>query len=114
MKSWMDGANFNMLMLCLTEVFGDFKFKDYARKGGSLNLSQGIAWYAGVIFFLIRSLRLNDVIWVNGMWDGASAAIESLFAYYMFGERLEKSSQYFGLVLIIIGLFLLKNGVPGY
>jgi multidrug transporter EmrE-like cation transporter len=101
----------NMLGLCLTEVFGDFKFKDFARKGGSGNFAGGIMGYIGVIYFLINSLRMNDVIWVNGMWDGASALIETLFAYFMFGERLEKPSQYLGLVAIIGGLFLLKNGI---
>ena len=26
-------------------------------------------------------LRLNDVIWMNAMWDGGSALIETLFAF---------------------------------
>lgn len=99
----------DMLMLCLTEVFGDFKFKDYARKGGLGNFAGGMAGYAGVIFFLIRSLRMNDVIWVNGMWDGASALIETLFGYFVFGERLAHDHQYIGIALIVLGLFILKN-----
>ena len=105
------GANWNMLMLCLVEVFGDFSFKNFARGGGAGNFVSGIAWYIGVIYFLISSLMMNDVIWVNGMWDGTSALIETLFAYFMFGERLAKPSQYLGLVAIIGGLFLLKNGL---
>jgi multidrug transporter EmrE-like cation transporter len=111
MTNVIAGPWFNMIALCLTEVFGDFKFKDYARKGGAGNFAGGMAGYAGVIYFLIKSLRMNDVIWVNGIWDGASALIETLFAYFLFGERLEKPSQYLGLVAIIGGLFLLKNGI---
>lgn len=105
------GPNWNMLGLCLVEVFGDFQFKNFARGGGIENFAGGIAGYIGVIYFLIASLFMNDVIWVNGMWDGSSALIETLFAYFMFGERLAKPSQYLGLVAIIGGLFLLKNGL---
>lgn len=105
------GPNWNMLGLCLVEVFGDFQFKNFARGGTIGNFAGGIAGYIGVIYFLISSLMMNDVIWVNGIWDGSSALIETLFAYFMFGERLGKPSQYLGLVAIIGGLFLLKNGV---
>lgn len=105
------GPNWNMLGLCLVEVFGDFQFKNFARGGGIENFAGGVAGYIGVIYFLIASLFMNDVIWVNGMWDGSSALIETLFAYFMFGERLAKPSQYLGLVAIIGGLFLLKNGL---
>ena len=63
-----------------------------------------------VIYFLIRMLRLRDVIWVNAMWDGGSALIETLFAYFMFGERLKQPVNYAGLALIMLGLFMLRNG----
>jgi multidrug transporter EmrE-like cation transporter len=65
---------------------------------------------AGVIYFLIRMLRLKDVIWVNAMWDGGSALIETLFAYFMYGERLNRPVNYAGLALILLGLFMLRNG----
>ena len=103
----------NLLLLCLVEVYGDFKFKAYARSSNDDGLSsfiQGCAGYAGVIFFLIRMLRLKDVIWVNAMWDGGSALIETLFAYFMFGERLNRPVNYAGLALIVLGLFMLRNG----
>ena len=104
-------STLNILMACIFEIFGDFQFKFFAREGGSLNFGGGLLGYVGVIFFLIRSLKQGNVLWVNGMWDGASALIETLFAYFMFGERLEKPTQYLGLVAIIGGLFLLKNGI---
>ena len=102
----------NLLLLCLVEVYGDFKFKAYARSDidGVPLFIQGCVGYAGVIYFLIRMLRLKDVIWVNAMWDGSSALIETLFAYFMYGERLNHSVNYAGLALIVLGLFMLRNG----
>ena len=110
----MDNPWTNLLLLCLVEVYGDFKFKAYARSTNDADgvplFIQGCAGYAGVIYFLIRMLRFKDVIWVNAMWDGGSALIETLFAYFMFGERLKQPVNYAGLALIVLGLFMLRNG----
>jgi multidrug transporter EmrE-like cation transporter len=102
----------NLFLLCLVEVYGDFKFKAYVRSSddGLSSFIQGCAGYAGVIYFLIRMLRIKDVIWVNAMWDGSSALIETLFAYFMYGERLNRPVNYAGLALIVLGLFMLRNG----
>jgi multidrug transporter EmrE-like cation transporter len=107
----------NLLMLCLVEVYGDFKFKAYARSSANTSESeitklfiQGCVGYMGVIYFLIRMLRTKDVIWVNPMWDGGSALIETLFAYFMYGERLNHCVNYLGLVLIVLGIFMLRTG----
>lgn len=97
-------------MLSIAEIFGDFKFKDYARLGGWGNFAQGLLGYSGVIYFLIKSLRVGNVIYVNGMWDGVSAILETLAAYFILGERLNNTWQYLGLVLLITGLFLVKMG----
>jgi len=45
---------------------------------------------------------------VNNAWDGMSSLTESLFAYVVLGERFDHWSQYVGLVMIVVGLFLLK------
>ena len=103
-------SNFDIMMVSLAEIFGDFKFKDYARLGGWDNFTQGLVGYAGVIYFLIRSLRVGNVIYVNGMWDGISAVLETLAAYFILGERLNNKWQYIGLVLLIAGLFLVRRG----
>lgn len=68
---------------------------------------QGLAGYAGVIFFLIRSFKSANVLYVNGLWDGISGIVESLAAILFLGDRLEPI-QYAGLVFIFIGIFLLK------
>ena len=100
--------------MSLTEIIGDFGFKGVARQGGALNWATGLGGYVGVIFYLIRSLRTGNVTYVNGMWDGVSAILETAAAYFLFGERLNSVSQYAGLGLIIAGLFILKSGGVAY
>jgi len=71
-------------------------------------LGYGILGYVGVIFFLIKSLRGSSVMMVNAAWDGISALIESIAAYFILGERLSDPNQYIGIGLIVCGLFFLK------
>jgi multidrug transporter EmrE-like cation transporter len=94
----------------LAEIFGDFSFKDFARGGGPLAFGKGMVGYAGVIFFLIKSLRVGNVAYVNGMWDGISGLIETLAAIFIFGEKLNGWIQYVGLAMIIGGTFCLHSG----
>jgi multidrug transporter EmrE-like cation transporter len=47
---------------------------------------------------------------VNGIWDGASGLLESLAAFIILGDRLDKKSQYIGILFIIVGVVLVKNG----
>jgi multidrug transporter EmrE-like cation transporter len=60
-----------------------------------------------VIYFLIRSLKLGNVLYVNGMWDGVSAVLETIAAYIILGERLNRPIEYLGLIAIIAGIFML-------
>ena len=59
-------STFDISMACIAEIFGDFKFKDFARLGDWEKFVQGL---------LIKSLRVGNV---NGMWDGISGTIETL------------------------------------
>jgi len=95
-------------LLSISEIFGDFALKKYATDGGLDLLGYGILGYAGVIFFLIQSLRVGSVLMVNAAWDGISALIESIAAYVILGERLDDPNQYIGIALIVAGLFFLK------
>jgi len=94
--------------LSLTEIVGDFGYKWFANEGGIVPFAIGTVGYIGVIAMLIVSLQNSNILMVNGAWDGMSAAIESIAAYLFLGERLDSPLQYFGLLLIIIGLFFLK------
>ena len=94
----------------MAEILGDFKYKDFARVGGTGNFVAGSAGYIAVIYFLIKSLKQGNILYVNGMWDGASALLESVAAYLILGEKLNKPNQYIGLAFIIFGIFILKSG----
>jgi small multidrug resistance pump len=96
--------------MSLSEIIGDFGFKNVARVGSLQGWMSGLLGYAGIIFYLIRSLKVGNVTYVNGMWDGISAILETAVAFFLFGERLKTPGQYLGLGLIIAGLFILKSG----
>lgn len=101
---------FNVLLLSATELFGDAQFKFFARTGSPKNFAGGLLGYVGVIFFLIRSLTQGNVMWVNGMWDGVSGIVNTVFAFLILGERMNHNYQYFGLGLITMGLLLMHKG----
>lgn len=94
--------------LTLSEIVGDFGFKQFANQGGIIPLVTGIVGYFFVIGFLIVSLQGSSVMLINGSWDAVSGIIESIAAYIFLGERFEHTSQYFGLIFIVLGLYLLK------
>jgi multidrug transporter EmrE-like cation transporter len=96
--------------LSLAEIVGDFGFKDFARTGTAQSFAQGSAGYVAVVYLLIKALKSGNVLYVNGMWDGVSAALESVAAFLILGERLETPMQYGGLVIIILGIFMLHSG----
>jgi multidrug transporter EmrE-like cation transporter len=95
-------------MLSLVEIVGDFGLKQYANYGGIFPLMAGIIGYMGVVCMLIISLQGSTILMVNGGWDGISTLIESAAAYIFLGERFHDIWQYIGLILIIIGMYLLK------
>jgi multidrug transporter EmrE-like cation transporter len=98
-------------LLCLTEIVGDFGYKEFANKGGITNFSIGTIGYIGVIYTLIRSLQGSQVLLVNAAWDGLSALIESIAAIVILGERFDDPWKYFGIFLIVVGLFFLRMPV---
>jgi multidrug transporter EmrE-like cation transporter len=98
-----------VVILSVIEIFGDFQLRFYAQSGALKHLGLGILGYAGVVFALIKSLQLNNVLFVNAIWDGTSGLIGSAAAYYILGDRLQKKQQYVGILFIIAGIFLMKQ-----
>lgn len=96
-------------LLSIVEIYGDFSLRFYAQTNDLVYLAHGIAGYVGVVYFLIQSLRLKNVLYVNGLWDGISGLLGSAAAYFFLGDRLGKSSEYLGLAFIVAGIFLLKS-----
>ena len=94
--------------LIITEIIGDFGYKDFAKHGGIKGFAIGTTGYIGVIYFLIRSLQSSNILLVNAVWDGLSALVESLAAIIILGERFHDPYKYIGVGLIVLGLFFLK------
>jgi multidrug transporter EmrE-like cation transporter len=99
---------YNIGLLSISEIFGDFALKKFANDGGMKHLAYGILGYIGVIYFLVASLKGSNVLMVNAAWDGISALIESAASFVILGERFSDPNQYIGLGLIVCGLFFLK------
>ena len=106
----MDWGFLYIVLLASIEIYGDFNLRWYAQTDKVSFLYQGIVGYVGVVFFLIQSLRYDNVLYVNGLWDGMSGLIESLAAYYFLGDRLKNSQQYIGLLMTLAGVVLMKMG----
>ena len=94
--------------LIITEIIGDFGFKQFANKGGITPFIIGTGGYMGVIYYLIRSLQGEQILLVNAAWDGLSALVESLAAMIFLGEYFEDPWKYVGILFIVIGLFFLR------
>jgi len=99
----------SIVLLSVVEIFGDFNLRWYAGSNQISYLYYGLLGYAGVIYFLIQSLRDDNVLYVNGMWDGLSGIVGSLAAYVVLGDRLKTSYNYIGLLMIIVGVGLLRH-----
>jgi len=94
--------------ISLIEYVGDSSARLYATTNDSNFWYIAAAAYVGVFQTLIYILRTHNVLYTNVMWDGVSALIESALAYLLLGDRLDSPIQYFGALLIILGLFLIN------
>ena len=102
-------SGLDVLLLSLSEIVGDFGFRFFAQNGSLASFAQGSVGYVAVIYYLIKSFRIGNVTYVNGMWDGVSELLETAAAYFILGERLNTPLQYLGLLAIILGIFLLHS-----
>ena len=104
----MDWGFIFVFLLATVEIFADFNLRWYVQSGSMLNLVSGIAGYGGVVALLIESFKYNNVLYVNGLWDGLSSIVESAAAFYILGDRLKNTQQYVGLFLTVAGVALMK------
>jgi multidrug transporter EmrE-like cation transporter len=104
----MDWGFIFVFFLAAVEVFADFNLRWYAESGSMLNLLSGVGGYGGVIALLLESFKYNNVLYVNGLWDGISGLVESAAAYYILGDRLKNTEQYIGLIMTVAGVALMK------
>jgi len=99
----------DVLTLSAIEIFGDFSLRYYAETNKPQWLATGLVGYVGIVYYLIKCFRTGNVLYVNGMWDSTSTVMESLAAYIILGDRLDRIEQYVGLFLVVIGIFLLRK-----
>jgi len=99
----------NLTKLATVEIAGDIFLKKYTSTNKLSYLFLGIGGYAAVVYYLIVCLRTASLLYINGMWDGISAIVESIAVMILLGEKFDNWIQYIGLILIISGLFLLKK-----
>lgn len=94
----------------LVEYAGDSSLKGYARSGRLPQLALGVGAYGLVVALVVRILRSTNVMYMNGMWDGVSALIESALAMVLLHETLNGAHQYAGLALIVGGIAMMSIG----
>ena len=99
-----------IIAVSLVEYFGDLNFQKFAKTGKTSNLFYGVIFYAFMIKLLIEALKKSNLIYMNGMWDGVSTIIGTIFAWWLLHERLSNPMQWLGLVLIFLGLIALNFG----
>jgi multidrug transporter EmrE-like cation transporter len=99
----------NVVGITASQIFGDFGFKDFVVDQSTIGLFRGAIGYIGVIFFLLKNLAANNILWVNGMWSGSTLIFETAAAFFLLGERFEHPWQYVALLLIIVGVVGLKG-----
>lgn len=97
-------------LMSLVEYVGDASFKTFARSSSYEYLLYGIVAYAIMVKLLITALRAGNLIYTNGMWDGISAIIGTLLAYFLLKETLSNGFQWAGLGLVIAGICFLNVG----
>lgn len=99
----------NVMGITAAQIFGDFGFKDFVLSRDNIGLFRGAIGYIGVVFFLLKSLATNNILWINGMWSGSTLIFETAAAFFLLGERFEHPWQYVALLLIIVGVVGLKG-----
>lgn len=106
--NFFDHTFMNVIFLSIVEIYGDFELEKYAHTNKVEHLATGVAGYIGVVYFLIKSLQQSNILYVNLMWDGVSALVNTIAAMTILGERFESIEHTIGGVLIIAGLILIK------
>lgn len=106
--SLLDNTFINIILLSIVEIYGDFTIEKYTKTNNIYDLVKGSLGYVGVVFFLIRSLQSTNILYVNLMWDGVSALVETIAAMTILGHTFEKVEHIVGAALIIMGLVFIK------
>jgi multidrug transporter EmrE-like cation transporter len=107
-KTFFDNTFINIILLSIVEFYGDYELEKYAKTDNLNNLIKGSVGYISVVYFLIKSLVTTNLLYVNLLWDGVSALINTLATIILLEQRFESVEHIVGAALIIIGLILIK------
>lgn len=106
----MNAGFYYVFLVVVAEVFANFNLKWYAETSAAHYLGISVAAYAGVLFFLFKAFQIENVLYINALWDGLSGLVQGVAAYVFLGDRLKTSQQYVGFLFIITGVVLLQLG----
>jgi multidrug transporter EmrE-like cation transporter len=106
----MDSVFGNVALVAASEIFANFHLRWFATGGGTPDLLQGVLGYGAVVYFLTQALRLENVLYVNALWDGLSAIFQSAAAVVFLGDRLKTGQEYVGMLFVFAGVFLMHMG----
>jgi multidrug transporter EmrE-like cation transporter len=93
--------------LSAVEIVGDVAFKSFANDKGAVYLGIGVGAYTIMMGLLVIALQNSSILMVNNGWDAINGILESLFAYFVLGERFEHYTQYLGVMFIVLGMYLM-------
>lgn len=106
--AFLDAMTFNVLAMVFIEIFADIQLRFYATSDKAIHLAAGILGYVGVLWYFVAALRIDNVLYVNALWDGFSHITESGFAYFVMGDRLQHPGEYVGLLMVLGGTYLMR------
>jgi multidrug transporter EmrE-like cation transporter len=98
----------NVLMMTLSELFGNTHLKWYSENQKKHHLALGLVAYLGVIFFLIRSFAGKSMMWTCIMWEAMIVIGGAIVAFVVFGEKFNHWIQWLG-ILLALGAALCVN-----
>jgi multidrug transporter EmrE-like cation transporter len=92
---------FLVLAMTAAELFGNAHLKWYADHGRFHNLWIGIFAWLAVLFFLIKTLSSQSMMWTCIMWEAMIVIGGALTAWLFFGEKFTHWIQWLGLLFAV-------------
>jgi hypothetical protein len=91
----------NILAMTAAELVANTHLKWFADEGRHHHLATAIAGYLIVIFFLVKSLSRESMMWTCIMWEAMIVIGGALTAYFIFGEKFTHWIQWLGILLAL-------------
>lgn len=101
----MSSTLISIACMTLAELVGNTNLKFFTTSGKHHHLVFGIIAYMAVIFFLLKCLKAESLMWTCLMWEAMIIIGGALTAYFVFGEKFTHWIQYFGILLTLAAVF---------